>query len=215
MPETWASVGGVRPRAGINSALPRLTARPRGAPGSREGARGKKKKKSWGALWDSAPAGLFICCLLLLFFIFSPTGRNRGGGGRGKPRAQLFPALSPQRRGDAGSRREVAACGKGGERRVSPRRALRQPPSSGAPSPAARSPAPAPAAPRRQRKGGREAAQPSGPGCSFASSPLPCSSSTAWITATAKPAAGDAAREVSGGSRRRHPGQVSPAPGGR
>lgn len=123
-------------------------------------------------------------------------------GGRGGD-AHRRPGLPPRgedkerkRRGDAGSHREVAACGKGGERRVSPRRALRQPPSSGAPSPAARSPAPAPAAPRRRRKGGREAAQPSGPGCSFASSPLPCSSSTAWITATAKPAAGDAAREL-------------------
>lgn len=100
MPETWASVGGVRPRAGINSALPRLTARPRGAPGSREGARGKKKKKKLGGSLGlrSRRDLAFYLLFVIIFYFFTHGEKQRRGRTREAP-SPAFPRSLPAAQG--------------------------------------------------------------------------------------------------------------------
>lgn len=160
------------PRAGINSAVPRLTARP-----GERGAGGSARPPPWdrlGALGDSAPRSRSCpdtgCDFSLSVCLF--LGRARAVEDQ-QSGSKLFTSLSPQHRGDAGSGGEFAAPEKGGKKRVNSCGPQRQPlPRDPPPAP----PRPARRRPHRPSLPPEESAHPSGPGCSFASSPLPWSS---------------------------------------
>lgn len=147
-------MGGVRPCAGINSAFPRLTARPRGAGGCRAAALARRLRGEVGALGGSALRPRACPGPGFRVSSFSFLGERRRRGATGKARSRAFPppppsALSPQRGGDAGGGSEFAAPERGSGRRVSSCRSPRQPLPRGAP-PAPRSPAAARSPARRR-----------------------------------------------------------------